>query len=93
MPNATVVGDPLTDRQMAVFRFIYEHARDKGYQPSFRQIAAEFGFASYSNSMTCHLVALAKKGFVTGDLHGKSRSIKFLRRPDGKPFTGFADKR
>lgn len=80
----------LTDRQRAVFEYLYEFARDNGYQPSVREIAEHFGMDSQMGPFA-HFRALTRKGWIVA-AGGNSRSIRFLRRPDGTPFDGFADK-
>jgi repressor LexA len=90
MTNPTTSESPLTRPQGEIFRFVYERARDTGTQPSVREIAARFGFGSI-NGVGCHLRALARKGWL--DLSGgQSRAIRFLKRPDGRPFRGFVEK-
>ena len=82
----------LSDKQAAIFRFIYETARDLGFQPSIREIGAKFDIRS-PNGVVCHLSVLARKGWIE-EVDGKpqARAIRFLRRPDGAIFAGFADK-
>lgn len=81
----------LTDRQLEVFRLIYETARDRGYQPSIRDMMETFGFSP--NGVMCHIKAMRRKGYLAprnGD--PVCRAYVILRRPDGSPFTGFAEK-
>lgn len=80
---------PLTDRQSDVFLWIYEFTRDRGYQPSFRDVSREFRFRS-TNSVRYHLDVLAHKGWIEPVDFG-NRCIRFLFRPDGSPFCGFSD--
>jgi repressor LexA len=89
MSSATKRAEDLTARQLEVLSFLYGHARDRGYQPDIRKIAVGIGAAS-PNGAVGHLVALEKKGFVR--LTGMARGVEMIRRPDGKKFTGFADK-
>jgi SOS-response transcriptional repressor LexA len=89
-PSSPVRPDGLTERQHAVFTFLYDHTRDRGYQPSYERVAAEFGFAGRSGT-GFHLRALARAGWVElGD--GSYRAIRVLRTPSGAPFRGFADR-
>jgi SOS-response transcriptional repressor LexA len=69
---------------------MYEFTRDNGFQPSYRDMARQFHFNSI-NGLVSHMRALQKKGFllIPGN---ETRSIRFKVRPDGQPFTGFADK-
>lgn len=80
----------LTPKQAEVFRFIYEHARDLGYAPSYREIAESFGTGDPANVRRM-VVSMHKKGWLM-EPDDKSRCFRFLRRPDGSPFTGFLDK-
>jgi LexA DNA binding domain len=80
-----------TPRQLEVFAYLFEETRKTGVQPSFREACAAFGFKA-THSVTLHLRALAKKGWIrpigrTRRAH--SRSLHFLRTPAGAPFTGF----
>ena len=52
-----------TDRQLDVLRFIESYHTENGLPPSHREIMAYFGIVS-PHGVTCHLVALIKKGFV-----------------------------
>lgn len=80
---------PLTTRQAEVFRYLYEFTRDHGYQPSSRELCVTFQFRP--RAVTGHLYLMARKGWLAMS-EGQSRAVRFLRRPDGSPFTGFADK-
>jgi repressor LexA len=83
-------AEPLTDRQKQLFDFIWESARDHGFQPSIREIGKTFGISS-PHGITCHLSALTNKGWIeTSD--NRSRAIIFLRNPDGTEFRGFEQK-
>jgi SOS-response transcriptional repressor LexA len=86
----TTAPKALTARQAAVYRFIYETARDKGCQPSLPEIRAKFGITTDGGARV-HLLALGKKGYIRMR-EGGFRSVVFVLRPDGTPFTGFADK-
>lgn len=79
----------LTDRQLEIFTLIYESARDKGFQPTIREMMPVFGIAS-ENGIHCHLKALAKRGYLR--LEREARALRILRRPDGSRFEGFQDK-
>lgn len=89
-------GDPLTERQAAIFRYLYEQTRDTGIQPSFRDLMTRFGIRS-PHGIKCHLEALEAKGWLgvvarEGRSGVRSRSLKFLRTPSGAKFSGFLDK-
>ena len=88
-----VPGDTRTDRQRALFEFLFEETRRLGFQPSLRQLAAFLG-SSNSNAAITHLEALHKKGWIRHEPGGgkgsaPARCIEILRRPDGSPFDGF----
>lgn len=66
----------LTSRQREIVLFIGRFKRDNGVAPTRKEIAAAFGFKS-DNAAQCHLVLLAKKGFVR--LHAnRHRCIELL---------------
>ena len=53
----------LTDRQNTIFEFIKSSIEEKGYPPTFRDIAAEFDIKS-TNGVRVQLDALEKKGYI-----------------------------
>lgn len=88
----------LTDRQREIFEFVYGHARDRGFQPSYDDIRDRFGIRS-RNGVAAHVKALARKGWIeepagmgNNNVGAQTRAFRLLRKPDGSPFTGFADK-
>ena len=56
--------DQLTKRQKAVFEFIRDKIRNRGYGPTVREIGERFKISS-PNGVMCHLKALEKKGLIT----------------------------
>jgi repressor LexA len=64
----------LTEQQARVLQFITDNAAM--YSPTVREIAAAFGFKS-PNGVTCHLVALERKGYLKR--HRTVRGIEVLR--------------
>ena len=58
----------LTDKQKAVYEFIREKIRHRGYGPTVREIGSHFNISS-PNGVMCHLKALEKKGLMTRDQH------------------------
>lgn len=81
----------LTDRQREIFTLIYESARDKGFQPTIRELMVCFGIKS-PNGVMYHVKEFRKKGYLK-DADGQySRAYVILKRPDGTPFLGFQDK-
>jgi repressor LexA len=55
--------DEITDRQLAILRFIARTAEDRGFPPTIREIGAEFDIRS-TNGVNDHLKALERKGFL-----------------------------
>ncbi len=64
----------LTRRQQQIADFIDRRHRDTGLAPTFREIAAHFGFASVGGVIT-HIRALRKKG-VLPEQSGQARSLR-----------------
>jgi repressor LexA len=64
----------LTEQQARVLQFITDNAAM--YSPTVREIAAAFGFRS-PNGVTCHLVALERKGYLKR--RHTARGIEVLR--------------
>jgi len=54
----------LTQRQRAVYEFIRDKIRTRGYGPTVREIGLQFKILS-PNGVMCHLKALEKKGLIT----------------------------
>ncbi len=67
---------PLTRRQREIFDYISEHIDDKGYAPSFEEIAHKFGFQSLA-TVHEHLTNLERKGFIHRT-HNESRAIEIV---------------
>ena len=82
--------DQLTARQREVFDMIYEQIINRGYGPTVREIADQFGIAS-PNGVVCHLKALEKKGLIIRSPN-KSRAIELtdevLESQRGLPLAG-----
>jgi repressor LexA len=83
-------GEPLTGKQADIFAMIYTWVRDRGDLPTVREIMARFGIAS-PNGVMSHIRALRAKGYL-GPGRPNHSTGALLRRPDGSPFDGFADK-
>ena len=66
--------DSLTEKQLAVYEFIRDKIRTRGYGPTVREIGANFGISS-PNGVVCHLKALEKKGIITREPN-MSRAIQ-----------------
>lgn len=64
----------LTARQRAVYEFIRDKIRGRGYGPTVREIGQNFGIRS-PNGVVCHLKALEKKGLISREAN-MSRAIQ-----------------
>jgi repressor LexA len=64
-----------TEAQEAILAFMVQHQAEKSRPPSLREIAEKFGFAS-SNGARTHILALARKGYVTDTGDGRSWAAK-----------------
>ena len=95
MPKRAVAT--LTQRQQAVYDFVRDLIRHRGYGPTVREIAAEFDIRS-PNGVMCHLRALERKGLIRRAAN-KARAIELTRSssgrgkapeaaPEGLPFAG-----
>ena len=69
--------DNLTDRQQAVYEFIRDKIRTRGYGPTVREIGTQFDISS-PNGVMCHLKALEKKGLIIRSPN-KSRAIELAQ--------------
>ena len=76
--------DKLTRRQKAVYEFIRNKIRTRGYGPTVREIGEQFEIRS-PNGVMCHLKALEKKGLIHRR-RNKSRAIELT--DDARPSTG-----
>jgi len=79
----------LTDRQQAVYEFIREKIRTRGYGPTVREIGQHFRIRS-PNGVVCHLKALEKKGLIVREPN-LSRAIQLAGEPaqqQGLPLAG-----
>jgi repressor LexA len=71
--------DKLTEKQLAIYEFLRDKIRTRGYGPTVREIGAEFGIMS-PNGVVCHLKALEKKGMITREPN-MSRAIQLAAEP------------
>src|SRR5512147_746126 len=79
----------VTERQMAVYEFIRDKIRNRGYGPTVREIGSEFDISS-PNGVMCHLKALEKKGLITREPN-MSRAIQLATETpqgSGLPLAG-----
>jgi SOS-response transcriptional repressor LexA len=80
----------VTAKQLRVYEHIFMHTMEHGYQPSFQEVAAHFGWGN-RNATQCHVEALRHWGYV-GSSTNESRALRLLKKPDGSEFTGFVCK-
>ncbi len=79
----------LTQRQQAVYEFIRDKIRNRGYGPTVREIGKNFNIRS-PNGVMCHLKALEKKKLITREPN-MSRAIQLAAEPiqeRGLPLAG-----
>ncbi len=79
----------VTKKQKAVYDFIREKIRGRGYGPTVREIGERFDIRS-PNGVVCHLKALEKKGLITREPN-MSRAIQLTTEPAymrGLPLVG-----
>ncbi|MGI6415542.1 MAG: transcriptional repressor LexA [Thermoguttaceae bacterium] len=69
----------LTDRQRAVYEFIRDKIRTRGYGPTVREIGEHFKIKS-PNGVMCHLKALEKKELIIREPN-MSRAIQLAAEP------------
>lgn len=74
------MSDELTERQQAIYQFLGETIRQRGFPPSIREISAHFGISS-TQGVQRHLEALEKKGFIERD--SRARSIRLTTPETG----------
>lgn len=67
-------SEHLTERQQAVYGFIRDKIRGRGYGPTVREIGEQFQIRS-PNGVMCHLKALEKKGLIVREPN-MSRAIQ-----------------
>ena len=70
----------LTDRQETILRYIDEVIEDRGYAPSYTEIAEAFDMTK--GGAVTHVRALSTKGFVSLPGHVKG-TIEILKTPQG----------
>ena len=67
---------PLTKRQSEILNYLQSHIKDRGYAPSFEEIAEQFSFQSLA-TVHEHLTNLERKGYIHRT-HNESRAIEVL---------------
>ncbi|MEN6498320.1 MAG: transcriptional repressor LexA [Thermoguttaceae bacterium] len=81
--------EQLTERQQAVYEFIRDKIRNRGYGPTVREIGQQFSIRS-PNGVMCHLKALEKKRLIVREPN-MSRAIRLAADPveeRGLPLAG-----
>jgi repressor LexA len=82
-------SDLLTEKQRAVYEFIRDKIRNRGYGPTVREIGLHFDIRS-PNGVMCHLKALEKKRLISREPN-MSRAIRLTAEPlrdSGLPLVG-----
>lgn len=67
---------PLTRRQKEILDFLQRYITDRGYAPSFEEIAEHFSFRSLA-TVHEHLTNLERKGYIQRG-HNESRAIELV---------------
>jgi repressor LexA len=67
---------PLTKRQREILTYLESHIRERGYAPSFEEIAEHFAFQSLA-TVHEHLTNLERKGYIRR-AYNESRAIEVL---------------
>lgn len=81
--------DRLTQRQRAIYEYIRDKMRNRGYGPTVRELGQHFKIRS-PNGVMCHLKALEKKGLIAREPN-ISRAIRLVAEPvhqRGLPLAG-----
>ncbi len=74
---------PLTKRQKEILDYIGDFIGDRGYAPSFEEIAQSFGYSSLA-TVHEHLSNLERKGYIRKS-YNESRSVELLNQNHGGP--------
>jgi repressor LexA len=74
---------PLTKRQKEILDYVDGFIADRGYAPSFEEIAESFGYSSLA-TVHEHLSNLERKGYIRKS-YNESRSIELVRPGQGEP--------
>ena len=67
---------PLTKRQREILNYLQGYAEDRGYAPSFEEIASHFNYNSLA-TVHEHLTNLERKGYIRRS-YNESRAIEIL---------------
>jgi hypothetical protein len=71
---------PLTVRQREIYDFVCESIDQRGYAPSYNEIASRFDFGSLA-TVHEHLVNLTRKGWIRKGRPGEARAIGLIGAP------------
>lgn len=74
---------PLTKRQKEILDYIESFIDDRGYAPSFEEIAESFGYSSLA-TVHEHLSNLERKGYIRKS-YNESRSIELVGQESATP--------
>jgi len=74
---------PLTKRQKEILDYISSFIDERGYAPSFEEIAESFGYSSLA-TVHEHLSNLERKGYIR-KAYNESRSVELTRPDTGAP--------
>ena len=74
---------PLTKRQKEILDYISSFIDERGYAPSFEEIAESFGYSSLA-TVHEHLSNLERKGYIR-KAYNESRSVELTRPDAGAP--------
>lgn len=85
--ETNVASRPLTQKQRAVYEFIFQQIEETGIAPTHQDIADKFSMSAPSAAV-CHINAIRKRGYI-GEFTNRSRSYVFILKPDGSKFRGF----
>lgn len=77
------INKMLTKRQKEIVDFIRTYTEDRGYAPSYREIAEELGLSSTA-TIHEHIKGLEKKGYLRVGEKGEARALEPCL-PAGKP--------
>ncbi len=74
---------PLTKRQKEILDYIGAFIEERGYAPSFEEIAEHFGYSSLA-TVHEHLSNLERKGYIRKS-YNESRSVELVSRETASP--------
>ena len=74
---------PLTKRQKEILDYMSSFIDERGYAPSFEEIAESFGYSSLA-TVHEHLSNLERKGYIR-KAYNESRSVELVRPDAGAP--------